>query len=330
MILKTYCGYIKDNEKVLKSASGGLATALSEKMITNDSVVYGVTYASNYVNAEYIRIDRAEEIHLIKGSKYIKASLNREILESLADDLKSGKSVLFTGLPCDISVVKSYLDKYNIEQEKLFCVDLICYGPTSSEVAKEYIEFLEKKYKSKISEFSTRYKNPFWSPSYLYAKFENGKEYIRKFSETEYGLAFSLMPARKSCHTCPNKGEMYKSDITIGDYWGIQPEDNGYNKYGTSVAFVHTEKGDALISSLDNFCLFEADLEKALKGNPRYVTPVNPTSEAERFRERFEKKGLFYAASKHYGIKKYIPPVIRKIAHKIVHIAKHLQSTRNS
>ena len=38
MHLKVFCGYLKDDKKVIKSASGGLATAMSEKTIIQDSL----------------------------------------------------------------------------------------------------------------------------------------------------------------------------------------------------------------------------------------------------------------------------------------------------
>ena len=322
MILKTYCGYLNDNHQVRQSSSGGLATALTNKMILNEKVVYGVSYCCGFTEAKYIRIDNINQITLLKGSKYIKAPMTADILKMVSKDLKSQKTVLFIGLPCDVHILKAYLKKKHIPDDNLFCVDLICHGPTTPMVAKEYIAHLEKKYRSKITDFSVRYKNPFWTPPYLYAKFQNGKEFKKKFYETEYGLAFSLMPAHESCYRCSHKNKNYESDITIGDYWEIKPEDPGYNEYGTSIAFVHTEKGEHLLLSLDDFCLFDANCSQAIKGNPRYLIPVEPTVQSQIFRERFNKKGLFFAVSKHFGIKKYIPK-------KMIHILKRILRRTN-
>ena len=57
------------------------------------------------------------------------------------------------------------------------------------------------------------------------------------------------------------------SDITIGDYWGSDEKDNGFNSLGTSIAFVHNKKGEKLVHNLSDFALYDADLGKALKGN---------------------------------------------------------------
>ena len=270
---------------------------MAEKIISSGNIVYGVAYSQNFRNAEYIRVTCIDELELLKGSKYIKAFLNNSILNTIVSDLKSGKIVLFIGLPCDVYVVKTHLKKLNISTEHLLCVDLICHGPTYSEIAKEFIDDLEKKYKSKIIKFSVRYKNPYWKPPYLYAQFENKKEYIKPFYSTSYGTAFMMM-SWNSCYDCHFKGNNYMSDITIGDYWGSQEGDNGYNVFGSSVAFIHTNEGDEFISSLDNFNIYDANTKKALEFNPRYTTPTKKTEKAIIFRNNFKKKGLKYAIRK--------------------------------
>ncbi len=298
MINKVYCGWIDDSKKVIWSASGGLATAMSETVISAGGVVYGAAYSFDFKSSEYIRVEDAEGILRLKGSKYIKAKLTKELLDSLARDAKDGRKVLFIGLPCDTAAARSYVEKNELSTDNIIFTDLICHGATSPKVAEEFIEKIENKYKSKVVEFSVRYKNPYWTPLYLFAKFENGKKHIQLFNDTDYGIAFSQMPGI-NCYNCVNKGENYKSDITIGDYWGSKEGDVGFNKYGSSVAFTHTEKGDGFINSLSNFCLYDADMEKALNGNPRYSTSVKRTKENDVFRKNFDEKGLGFAARKY-------------------------------
>lgn len=309
---KVFGGYINDIEKLKKCASGGLATAMMEKAIGMGTVVYGVAYAGDFKSAEYIRADHKDVIEKLRSSKYIKAKLNPEILSKLANDLEIGKTVLFTGLPCDVNALKQYLQKHMICTDHLLCVDLICGGPTIPEVAKQYISGLEKKYKSKVVAFSVRYKNPYWTPPYVYAVFENGKVFKRELYDTQYGIAFSML-AGSACYKCTHKADRYQSDITIGDYWGATPEDACYNPYGTSIAFVHTEKGEAYLKSLDNFNLFVADYEKAVKGNPMYKVPTKFPKDGDLFRKHFVEKGLDYAVAKYLGMKRFVPMWVKRI-----------------
>lgn len=74
------------------------------------------------------------------------------------------------------------------------------------EVGKQYIDYLEKRYRAKVVEFSVRYKNPNWTPPYLRAVFDNGQVFCKQFYETEYGYAFDKMK-RESCYSCNFKGD---------------------------------------------------------------------------------------------------------------------------
>ncbi len=317
MIKNTYCGYISCEERLRESASGGIATAMSEQIVKSGGVVYGVSYypLGSFKDVAYIRVSTTEEINLLKSSKYIGAKLNRDILNSIVVDLKGEKTVLFIGLPCDVFAVKNYIKKANVSDEKLISVDLICRGPTYPAVAKDFIDRLEKKNKSRIIDFNVRYKNPYWKPPYLYAKFENGKEYVKPFYETNYGIAFLMMPLNK-CYECKNKGDNHVADITIGDHWGTSQTDEGYNKFGSSVAFVYTDKGDEFVRNLENFVLSLTDTDKAIKANCRYDINVEKTTEMESFKADFEKRGLSYAVSKHMSFEDKAKRIIKDILRK--------------
>ena len=49
-----YGSYLEDESKLLQSASGGAATALSEFMLAEGGYVAGVAYSKDFYNAEYI------------------------------------------------------------------------------------------------------------------------------------------------------------------------------------------------------------------------------------------------------------------------------------
>lgn len=305
MVIKAYCGYINNDDKLKLSASGGIATSMAEKVVEDGGVVYGAAYypIGSFEDAAYIRVATVEEVFLLRTSKYIKATLSKELMDLIVEDLKLEKKVLFIGVPCDVMAIKNYCKKAGASDMNLFTVDLICRGPTSPAVAKEFIQFLEKKNKSKIVDFNVRYKNPYWKPPYLYAKFENGKVFTEPFYETAYGTAFLMMPENK-CYICKNKGDNHVADVTIGDHWGTDSGDVGYNKFGASVALIHTQKGESLVTSLRNFNLYPTDAEQAIKSNRRYTENVKKTPEMEKFKLDFEEKGLFYAVSQSLTLKK--------------------------
>ena len=320
-MVKAYCGYIKNEDLLKKSASGGAATALSLSVLQQGGVVYGVAYASDFKSVKYIRVDNFDLVKEIQGSKYLKASVAK-IFGSVEKDLKNETKVLFIGLPCDVAALKRNLESRQIDSSNLITIDLICHGPTFARVADIYLSRLEKKFKSSIKHISVRYKKPNWVPPYLFVSFENGKRYCKEFYKTDYGIAFSTMQL-DGCYHCKFKGDNHVSDITIGDYWGIDETDVGYNELGTSILFVHNEKGENFIFSLHNFSLFDADLKKALQGNPMYSIAKEKNQQSQIFKKNFEKKGLSYAVSKELG---FFRNIKRKLPSPIVTVLKKIKN----
>ena len=72
--MKAYSGFFKDQKKLLESASGGVATALSERIINCGGVVFGVKYTDDYHGAEYCCVESVEMLDQLKGSKYTRSS----------------------------------------------------------------------------------------------------------------------------------------------------------------------------------------------------------------------------------------------------------------
>jgi hypothetical protein len=198
------------------------------------------------------------------------------------------------------------------DYDSLITCELICAGPTSAKVHKEYTDFLNKQYNSKITGFSVRHKKTGWTPPYLRAEFANGQVFEKPFYETEYGYAFAVF-SRSACYNCKFRGNNRKGDIMIGDYWGASDSDKFWNKNGVSIIFAHTEKGKSLIESVPNLELFISDFEKAVKNNRNVIEKKFESPMREKFSELFAKKGLFYAA-------KHARPLKSKLRNNAVHI----------
>ncbi len=315
-IKNIYATYIKDKDKLLNSASGGIATALSEYFILNDGVVFGVQYTEDFKRAQYTKINNLQDLVKIKSSKYIQSDKNYIYCE-VEKELKNEKKVLFIGLPCEVAGLKKFLNK---DYNNLYTCALICMGPTSPKVGEYYIEYLEKKMKSKVSSFNLRYKGNGWGPpNYVKAVFKNGKEYIKAFNETEYGHAFSIL-SRPSCLDCQFKLDNTFADMTIGDYWGVDKNDNIYNKYGVSIIIIHDDKMDKIIEKLDNIQKQKVEYEKAIKNNEMLIHSREKLERRERYSNNFSRGGLLYANRKDLTIKIFLKRIIPK---KIFNILKN-------
>ncbi len=310
-IRKAYSGHYKSPEKLLESASGGAASALSERFLKDGGVVFGVRYSDDFRRAEYCCVTDAEDLPRLKGSKYISSDKymqyegRRVLVHVLAGEfLAQGRNVLFFGLGCDISALKFCLSSRQISDAGLYTVDLICHGPTFPEIHLAFIEKLEKKYKAEITGFSVRYKKKGWAPPWLHAEFENGRVFEQLFYATDYGYVFQNY-VRSACLDCRFKGKDHLADLTIGDHWGLSEEAESYNENGVSIIFTRTEKGEQLLDSLDPevFAVTETDPRQALINNCMFYKNriVGDSFDREKFKKDFEEKGLHYAVVKQRG-----------------------------
>lgn len=257
---RAIAGYSLSQDEIKASASGSLGTAIAKGFINQGGVVYGVAYTDDYLGVEYRRASTLGELEQFRTSKYVQ-SRKKDVFIRVKSDLDEGKKVLFIGLPCDSYALQLYLNK---KYDNLYVCALICHGPTSQLVHKQYVQQLIDDQKCGVDEFSVRYKKEGWKPYYIRAKFKNGYEHLEKFAESTYGIAFLYMK-RASCNSCQIKRSKIHSDITIGDYHlASGGQFKPYNKDGVSSAFVHTEKGSFLVSIADNFLIEEIPVKNAL------------------------------------------------------------------
>lgn len=299
--IAAFGGYLKDNDELLQCSSGGIATALSKKMIDNDGFVAGVCYSDDFHIAQYEIVNSINDLGKFKGTKYVETDRG-SVFSDVKKLLDEDEAVLFIGLPCTIAGLRAFL---SCDYEKLITVELICHGPTVSKVHTEYIDFLEKKYNSKIVEFSVKKKLQGWTPGYLFARFENGKTFSENFYYTEYGYAFSVL-AKKHCYSCKFRGNNRTGDIMIGDFWGATADDCFWNKDGVSSILVHTDKGLEFLKSAENIELFDTTFDRVLSKNPNIIKPREKRPETEKFEKLLSQHDLFYSCE---HSKKFLPRV---------------------
>ena len=324
-----YMGYYNNPALLNNSSSGGAASILAETVIKQGGAVYGVIYTDDFKNAEYGRALSIDELVLFKSTKYIASKkvvdlegIKTPVYKLVEKDLKDGRTVLFTGLGCDIGAIKKYLQTREIDDKQLYTLDLICHGATFPEVGKQYVEMLEKRYGSHVTAFSVRYKKYGWVPHYLRAEFENGEVFEKPFYETEYGIALSKF-SQRSCYNCKFKGEKHAADVTVGDFWGYTEKMHDYNPNGVSVLFVNTVKGMSLIEKIDKerFFIKEANADLAIRNNPMYWQSRKKYKTSDVFESILKKEGLFVALEKTSTIREKL----RKF--KIYKLAKRLLRT---
>lgn len=285
-----YSGFLKDKTKLLRSASGGAATAISEAIIQQGGCVFGVAYTTDFKAVEYICCETLADLEKIKGSKYTETKKN---LPLLIQKLQDGRIVLFIGLGCDVVAAYSYCKAKNVSTEKLYTIDILCHGPVPALVHQRFVEDLEKKYRSKVISFTSRSKRDGWSSSSLMkVEFENGRLYEELFDDTDYGYIFTHY-ALPRCLNCKFKGSNHQGDLCLGDHWGISAKHSEWNKMGVSILIEQKEKGKELLNMLDErFQIVQTDSQFAIDHNQAYIKSRITETSLKSLLQSLEKGGL--------------------------------------
>ena len=297
---------INNDEKIrLESSSGGIFSALAQKVIDAGGAVFGAKFAPDF-SIVHGWTDTAEGLADFRGSKYVQSVIGDSFKECKRF-LDGSRKVLFSGTPCQIQGLKKYLGK---EYENLLAVDCICHGVPSPLVWQKYVDFRAEKFgatRQEIVKTSFRRKNDGWKMYSLSFTFANDSEYIEPLNRDPYMQMFLRDEClRGSCYDCSCKSVARFSDITLADFWGVQTEvpDMDDDK-GTSFLVVHSGKCTQALKSLENCTVREVALDAGLRHNPSLVKSVSRPQKRETFFRdlnalRFEKVIRRYATTPLY------------------------------
>ncbi|MBQ3688581.1 MAG: Coenzyme F420 hydrogenase/dehydrogenase, beta subunit C-terminal domain [Bacteroidales bacterium] len=282
----------KDMAEIMKSQSGGAFAVLSDYVLENGGVVYGVGYNGHFV-ATHKRAVTKEQRDEFRGSKYVQSDLTG-IFKQVKDDLKNGQTVLFSGTPCQTAGLNSFVGK--TLRKKLYLVDLICHGVPGPFMWRDYLNYLENKYKRKIIKVNFRDKAFGWKShkeTFLFAGSTSSTSFTYIFYEH---IAF-----RMSCGNCHFTNLKRPGDITICDYWGCERTDPklGEDNQGCSLMICDTAKGLTFFESVrDRMNIVPARLENIIQPNMEHPSVLHP--KRLDFENDYEKHGFKYVLKK-YG-----------------------------
>lgn len=237
---KVYAVKHKNIEIRMASRSGGIFTAISDKVLNEGGLVYGCVMTEDF-EVVHIRADNVEDRNRMRGSKYVQSNIGNIFLE-VQEDLLHGKSVLFSGTSCQVAGLKGFLGK---EHKNLICVDIVCHGVPSPLVWQKYKEWQEIRNGICISVDFRNKKDYGWASHFesLTMKKRNGR-HKNVDSKVYTNIFYGHSTLRPCCYRCPYKSIKHPGDITIADYWGIDKAAPGFNdNKGVSLVLVNNELG---------------------------------------------------------------------------------------
>ena len=250
----TIAAYSKDEDSRRLSSSGGVFALLGNYIISSGGVVVGAAFDENMHLMHFICNKKADLVKL-QGSKYIQSDLG-DTFSTIKKMLEDNRLVLFTGTPCQIAGLRLFLKK---DYQTLYTQDLLCHGVPSPLVWEKYIEMMENEENSKIVSADFRCKDSGWNSYSIKIIFDSGTIKRELAKNNKYFLSYMMgMCHRKSCEKCEFKHVHRVSDITLGDFWGIDDVLKEFNdKKGTSIVMIHSKKGEKLFNNVKNSLVFK-------------------------------------------------------------------------
>lgn len=293
-VVRSYSFSLKDTDDLKKSASGGLVTEISRRFVSLGGIVYGAQYSDNFMTVQYGRASTIGELERFRGSKYVQAHVN-SLYKDIKIDLNDGLKVLVVGLPCELSAVYHAVG----DKDNLYMIALICHGPTSQKVHRDYCNGISHIDDGGVKFMSVRYKLNGWKPYFIHVEFNNGRIYNEQFNKSDYNTAF-LYLKRLSCRACRYKAENsdfgISADLIAGDFHAVNPQTSQYNEWGVSQGSVLTSKGEYLSSLLlDDYELPEIPYSIIRSSNRGMYMSIPQRGNYSKFVKDYINHSLRYA-----------------------------------
>jgi len=292
----------KDDEIRRESTSGGLFSALANKMYDEGGYVGGAVYSDDF-SAKQIVSNKRDDLLRIRGSKHFQSDMTG-LFKQIKKLLIEGEKVLICGAPCQMAGLRLFLGK---EYENLIIIDFICLGVNSPKIFHKYLESLERQYGAKAISVQVKNKDLGWRSLSYKIKFANDKVYLREGRKDNFlrGYIIAHCLGRPACYECKFKGFPRISDITLGDFWGIENVDRTMDdNMGTSVVLLNSMKGIAFFDSIkDKIRTKEVALSDVLPGNGALLhSMVFPAINRDEFYEDSDKLPFDLVVKKYYPL----------------------------
>lgn len=245
----------KDVDERMSSSSGGVFSVLARGTLKVGGIVYGAAWDEK-MQLRHVGIDDVRGLDSLRRSKYVQSNTDGVYID-VRRQLQAGRKVLFSGTPCQIAGLLSFLGHKDFPN--LLAVGVVCHGVPSQRSFDKYLREIEDSDNVAVYDCNFRSKNRGWRCGLNLLVF--GKDYRNKdviiskvASDNSYFNAFLKQYfLRESCYNCPFKGNDQEcgADIMMSDfwnYWSVAPmKDVDFGK-GVSAIVVNTDRGRQYLS----------------------------------------------------------------------------------
>ena len=310
-----------------KSSSGGAFSFFARKILSQEGVVFGA-YMDDNLQVRHVSIESLDELDRLRGSKYIQSKIGDTYAEA-KKLLQSGRKVLFTGTPCQISGLYKYLGRR--WEDSLITLDIVCHGVPNQKIFDTYLQKLIK-----IKRFTPetagnivgfRFRNlDSWSivPAIQVAKY---KTWLILSQEANVYMTafFKGLIYRKSCFECQYANTERVGTFTIADFWGVGSIGKKFKEdvsSGVSLLIDNYGQLDKFISSEDKVYVEERSLDEARLKNENLNRPmVKPAERDSAIQDILDPELTLLDYAKKYKMLDSLPKhLVKTIFKKVIYV----------
>jgi len=299
-------------ESLRRSQSGGLSAALVKEAVSRGWVVYGAAFREDF-SVAHARAETLDESEAFRRSKYVQSDMDG-IPSAVLSDLRAGRTVLFTGTPCQCAGIASLAGKkYG---DRLYLADIVCHGTPSPAVWQSALRRQEKKAGEKVTGVCFRDVEMTWH-SHREAYYFGPKKLV---DDAYTYLFYQHMILRPACGSCPFASLNRTTDLTMADCWGIERVSTEFasDDRGCSLCLVGSEKGKALLEAvLPEAETLPIEVRKVMQPNMEHPSVLHPLSSSVE--NDYLRRGLDYIVRRYgngslrYRIDQFIAKVKRHL-----------------
>ena len=292
---------LNDDER-MKSSSGGIFSVFSRRIIEDGGKVYGVAWKKDPFRAAHVGVDSVDGLTYLRGSKYVQSEMGA-IYREVRADLQSGRKVLFTGCPCQIAGLRSFLGK---DYENLITQEVICNSAPSPRVFEAWVRSEQKKAPGEeLLNVNFRDKSVGWHNATLKFTFTTTTTTTNMQLSAYYRLWQRGYSVRRSCIECGFRDFKSGADLTIGDFWGVEAERPKFDdNKGVSAILVNTDRGAKFLNDVKSELFIDSvSYASVVKKNPCLHKSFDLLKTAGKRRDEFWTKINAGADVQKIGIK---------------------------
>lgn len=289
--LSVYVARAKDLELRMSSSSGGVFSLLAKNILEEGGVVYGAALDAKDLIVRHQAVENESDLAKLRGAKYVQSE-TAGTYAMVGSQLREGRSVLYSGTPCQIAGLFAYLSLLpDIDSSRLLTVEVICNSVPSPRIFAMWRDRQVGDAGGALLDVKFRDKELGWRHSTFKFTTTTTTTKVNLYKSDYYILWQHGYTVRRSCQTCLFRGLRSGADVTIGDAWGVETMgaaaalDDGK---GVSIALANTTRGSAALTAIaGSLDRCEIDYQTAVWTNPALERTANYLLEAGEKRDAF-------------------------------------------